>query len=448
MKQLIADYFHTQAGKALINSDQEIKIEARETNVAGTEKLFMHSDEEATVNSKGVAQLHGEKRNNYSNKATDYETEKEEIETKCVVYFRPHNNWSGEFGFDWVRTGDTGRVGDKKWYRKIVGKNRDSRGNISNSNYGNNIQPDPNEYTKLLREYKVFKINFLNDFYVTPWISLYKGRKAKLSLKLNIEEPPKILKFKYDKNLFKLSHEEISPKDKGKHTLADYLEITCIGTFNGFNTYIEVVTEDEQVVGRLRFYPNGKKDRKKIDIVFAKVKTFSVSGEKEGVVTGEKTIFNKLFSQALIEPNIIDESIDLTEDDVFMNNFLAGDIISYREELHTYLLDNYDLRNDYPNAIILYFFEHKAFDIYGRGLAGAANDIVSDNAVIFAETWRKKTTAVHECLHCLGLYHTFDNNSKFTFVKKETENIVDYSDIRYALFKWQWDIIRKHSFIK
>ena len=62
----------------------------------------------------------------------------------------------------------------------------------------------------------------------------------------------------------------------------------------------------------------------------------------------------------------------------------------------TYLLDNYDLRNDYPNAII--FFEHKAFDIYGRDLAGVANDIVSDNAVIFAETWRKKTTAVHERL--------------------------------------------------
>ena len=41
----------------------------------------------------------------------------------------------------------------------------------------------------------------------------------------------------------------------------------------------------------------------------------------------------------------------------------------------TYLLDNYDLRNDYPNAII--FFEHKAFDIYGRDLAGVANDIVN-----------------------------------------------------------------------
>ena len=32
------------------------------------------------------------------------------------------------------------------------------------------------------------------------------------------------------------------------------------------------------------------------------------------------------------------------------------------------------------------FFEHKAFDIYGRDLAGVANDIVSDNVVIFAET--------------------------------------------------------------
>ncbi|WP_264857614.1 hypothetical protein, partial [Capnocytophaga catalasegens] len=71
------------------NSDQEIKIEARETNVAGTQKLFMHSDEAATINSKGTAQLHGERKNNYSNQAVDYETQKEEIKPKCMVKFRP-----------------------------------------------------------------------------------------------------------------------------------------------------------------------------------------------------------------------------------------------------------------------------------------------------------------------------------------------------------------------
>lgn len=26
---------------------------------------------------------------------------------KCIVEFRPHRKWVGEYGFDWVRTGDT-----------------------------------------------------------------------------------------------------------------------------------------------------------------------------------------------------------------------------------------------------------------------------------------------------------------------------------------------------
>ena len=36
-----------------------------------------------------------------------------EITAKCIVQFRPHNKWNGEYGFDWIRTGDTGQSGDK-----------------------------------------------------------------------------------------------------------------------------------------------------------------------------------------------------------------------------------------------------------------------------------------------------------------------------------------------
>ena len=51
-----------------------------------------------------------------------------EIKAKCIVMFRPHANWSGEFGFDWLRAGDTGTKGDT-WYRNIVGKYRNSSTN-------------------------------------------------------------------------------------------------------------------------------------------------------------------------------------------------------------------------------------------------------------------------------------------------------------------------------
>ena len=109
MKQLIADYFHTQAGKALINSDDQIKIEARETNVAGTEKLLVHSDRNATLNSKGVLSVKGEQGNKYTNKAEGYEAQDtvQPMGTKdYVAYFVPHKSWKGEFGFDWIRDGE------------------------------------------------------------------------------------------------------------------------------------------------------------------------------------------------------------------------------------------------------------------------------------------------------------------------------------------------------
>ena len=121
MKQLIADYFHTQAGKALINSDDQIKIEARETNVAGLEKLFIHSDELATVNSKGLLEVKGERGTEHSNKAENYEVLESFSETNTIVYFRPKDTWKGEFGFDWLRE-QNGLITDKVDYRNMVGK--------------------------------------------------------------------------------------------------------------------------------------------------------------------------------------------------------------------------------------------------------------------------------------------------------------------------------------
>lgn len=106
-----------------------------------------------------------------------------EIKAKCLVQFRPHNNWTGNFGFDWVRLGDTGLLGDK-FYKNIVGKNRDASGKINNDvNYGNNIVADENEYQKLLRKFTVLKVNYNKDFYIVPWLSLYKGKNREFKFK-------------------------------------------------------------------------------------------------------------------------------------------------------------------------------------------------------------------------------------------------------------------------
>lgn len=59
LKQLITESFHSQAEKTLINAQTEIRIESKETNVAGSKKLLLHSDETATVNSKGLVEVKG-----------------------------------------------------------------------------------------------------------------------------------------------------------------------------------------------------------------------------------------------------------------------------------------------------------------------------------------------------------------------------------------------------
>jgi hypothetical protein len=62
----------------------------------------------------------------------------------------------------------------------------------------------------------------------------------------------------------------------------------------------------------------------------------------------------------------------------------------------------------------------------------------------------------HELMHCMGLHHSFDNNSLHTFKIGQTENIMDYSHIpTYAVpngtltqistWKWQWDILKNSN---
>lgn len=110
------------------------------------------------------------------------------------------------------------------------------------------------------------------------------------------------------------------------------------------------------------------------------------------------------------------------------------------------MLSNYDYRDSFPNYFIVYVFDVKAMS-GSFAAAGEAYGINSDNVLVFEYASRKPTCLVHELLHASGLYHTFDNDSLFTF-PKVTENIMDYTNPRYATFKWQWDIIRRNTLVK
>jgi len=369
-----------------------------------------------------------------------------EIKAKCIVQFRPNTTWTGEYGFDWIRLGDTALNGDNK-YKDIVGKNRNAAGQVSeNTNYGANLVPDIKEYNKLLQQYNLVKIAWKPDFYIVPWLALYKGKTATLSLVLETVESPKKLEFKYNEKLFQLNHKEIADKSKGKKTLSNYLTVKCIESFN-VDQYIDVLA-DKELVGRLKVYKNGKTDRKKVNVVLACVKTNVGGIAKRGLVTGEAAKLQKHLGQALITPNtVVDNSVDLSTDAVFNQRFIVGGQISYNgHALHDYMLKNHDLKKKHPKSFIIYVFDLPASS-GTMGVGGEAYDIPSDNALVFSIATRRKTALVHEFLHGLGLQHTFGNDSTFTYTKGKTENIMDYLDIRCAIWKWQWDIIRKNGLV-
>ena len=47
---------------------------------------------------------------------------------KVIVEFRTSGSYRGEYGFDWIRMGDSGRLGDT-WYANIMG-NKFVKGNL------------------------------------------------------------------------------------------------------------------------------------------------------------------------------------------------------------------------------------------------------------------------------------------------------------------------------
>ncbi|GAA4762741.1 hypothetical protein GCM10023230_10120 [Flavobacterium hankyongi] len=58
------------------------------------------------------------------------------------------------------------------------------------------------------------------------------------------------------------------------------------------------------------------------------------------------------------------------------------------------------------------------------------------------------STAPYELMHAMGLYHTFDNDGKFTYKLYNTDNIMDYThqvrEDRFSTNKWQWKILNSN----
>lgn len=110
------------------------------------------------------------------------------MDSRCIVEFRPNDDWKGEYGFDWYRRGDTEENIDgtiTKSEYKSENKTIVGRYAPRDPDYGENAGtlqinkqgaiPESMYYADRLarEEYPIFKIKGLARNYIAPYISLY-----------------------------------------------------------------------------------------------------------------------------------------------------------------------------------------------------------------------------------------------------------------------------------
>ncbi|WP_449399661.1 hypothetical protein [Chryseobacterium wanjuense] len=87
-----------------------------------------------------------------------------ELPAKCVVHFRPKNNWKGEdYGFDWMRLGETSSFGDKDYKDIIAEQYKDSHFTY--------LETDPNEFQGYFKTSPSLYAKLRNEYYIynIPW---------------------------------------------------------------------------------------------------------------------------------------------------------------------------------------------------------------------------------------------------------------------------------------
>ena len=466
MKQIVANY-EARLGNALLSSDNQMKIEAKETNVAGVEKLFIHSDELATVNSKGLLEVKGEQGTKHSNKAESFAEEPVVIEGKALVMFRPSSDWEDftnpidnpTYGFDWYRENDTQLIGDAARIDTIMGF------------YHNN-----NTKTSFNHEDAAVIGNFKNEYrnvtidrngtpyrYFVPRLILYKNENeqvrsvAALDIIYDVYEEPNNLFIEYESTFFDIIEQgvtvappppqpplpevaytppegynifKIPSKSVGNHKSIT-IEIECLkpfGDLKGKQIKAYTLTEgtngqpaQKKVVGVLDVMPNDKANRKVVKLLMVNVITNVDNNERTEVgynaqkLSEQKKYLRKYLRNSLIDPIFKKVDLDLsglnTGDFTLRNEFNRlythrGKLFSKERSstpLSAYLKRN--LHTDLTDYIPIFFLPQKKFED-DRLTTAYYNPLFK---VIVATNKLKPVTIAHEVYHSLKLPHSFES---------------------------------------
>lgn len=278
---------------------------------------------------------------------------------KAKVNFRVKLPYAGEFGFDWMRIGDTGAPGDVN-YRNHVGKlyknashtivendiNED--GKLSNGNYKPNkfFNVVPKLFKSLEMEYKPYPVqheaNNNTDKYYVPVLTVYPpyvaptppavdldrqaiftvnnddlNRVANLKLDIKIVVEPIKIELEYDPTLFNIvgaSSPIVIPKTVGSHSLdiiVRCLKEISVESLIRVKAYYDT-SGKSKTIGVMRVKPNIKLLRKSKRVVLVTVRT-NINGTVNVPSANDKaTSLMKFLRQLLITPIIENIELDMT----------------------------------------------------------------------------------------------------------------------------------------
>lgn len=421
-----------------------------------------------------------------SSEYADYQEFYEDF-PKCKIEFRVTQPYVGEFGFDWMRVGDTGAPGDVAYVDHIGKLYSDAAHTIVEPNtnkYSGYFLKKPELYKKLELEYDPLPMqpnssNIIEKYYV-PVLTIYPpyvipapprpdldrqsiftppfdddvNRLAHLTLKIEVTSEPLRLEFDYDPGNFNITPTVI-PKTvttgTSPHTLN--ISVRCLTEF-GTEQQIKVKAFynnniNGKTVGVLRVKPNSKALRRSRKILLVNVHT-----DIEGAGTPPALIFNmqeqakflkKFVRQALSTPIMETITIDLVAnpDTIFDSNFVDIDsttgnkylkdknntgqyIIEY---LHSYLTTT----GPTPVGTTKYADYFKVFFFNDNGIPGRFGFSLPWLNLLADFTNNLPSTTTHEFLHTANVPHTFANYegtvyAKFTYEPLATDSIMDYSD--------------------
>ena len=269
------------------------------------------------------------------------EDNEKNTDAKLGVEFRPTPSYNGNFGFDWLRIGDT-NFSDDKDFGLIMGDYNNTTAFGQNDYLNEFFEPDDSKYEEMKALFNPIPHPFLeNENYYTPIMTLFKGKSAKLQLITKFNDSDIELELDFNENYFKINKVLLikqlmeianSSSKEGEITMT----IRCKKEFSN-SEFIKIKNKkDDKLVGQLKILPNDSP--KNINILFIKIKTKlpvvdieddfkeSFGSIKTGFVnTNAKNIIKKTLGMSYVK-------------------------VSDFKEIELDLTDNYDINNQYAHS--------------------------------------------------------------------------------------------------